>query len=222
MLVGCDIDFPSLMKHHMFIDRVCCNLELLPFRAASFDIVSLNNVAEHLVDPSKVLAEFHRIVTPDGRLIVHTPNVRSLFMRCVRLGRLVLPQRIVARLITFLEHRENDDVFPTFYRINTKTQLAKLATDAGFVVENIFLLRDRPLSYFFAPFSAGELLLMRLLDSLGMKEITGSVLLAVFKRPRAKDDLGSHQSNISYEQVLSSSNQKKKQHSSPCGNLSAN
>jgi SAM-dependent methyltransferase len=189
MAAGCDIDLGSLREHHMFGNRVCCNLGDLPFRSASFDVVSLNNVAEHLADPAKVFAEIGRILVHDGCLIVHTPNVRSLFMRSVRLGRLLLPERFVVFMIKFLEHREEKDVFPTFYRTNNKRQLARFAAEAGMITQRIAPIRDRPLFYFFAPLSAAELLLMRLLDRLGMDELSGPVLLGVFRRKTADSNV---------------------------------
>jgi SAM-dependent methyltransferase len=48
---------------------------------ASFDVVTLNSVIEHLNDPRRVLAEIRRLLRPGGALYVITPNVESLACR---------------------------------------------------------------------------------------------------------------------------------------------
>jgi len=48
------------------------------FPSASFDVVTLFHVLEHLPDPDAALAEARRVITPDGRLLVEVPNFGSL------------------------------------------------------------------------------------------------------------------------------------------------
>jgi 2-polyprenyl-3-methyl-5-hydroxy-6-metoxy-1,4-benzoquinol methylase len=47
------------------------------FEAASFDLVTLFHVIEHIPDPREVLAEVRRILQPKGRVIVQVPNRAS-------------------------------------------------------------------------------------------------------------------------------------------------
>jgi len=49
------------------------------FPAASFDVVSMLDVIEHLVDPLEELREVHRVLRPGGLLCVETPNWRSVY-----------------------------------------------------------------------------------------------------------------------------------------------
>src|SRR5580704_11865707 len=100
--VGCDLDMRSLQDQALLANRVCCNLESLPFRSNSFDLVSLNNVAEHLPDPVTTVTEIARVLRDGGRVIVHTPNARSYWVTIARLARLALPERLMFRLIKFL------------------------------------------------------------------------------------------------------------------------
>jgi SAM-dependent methyltransferase len=44
----------------------------------SVDAITMNHVVEHLHDPLATLAECSRLLKPDGRLVVVTPNVESL------------------------------------------------------------------------------------------------------------------------------------------------
>ncbi|HEX3540136.1 MAG TPA: methyltransferase domain-containing protein [Acidimicrobiales bacterium] len=58
----------------------------LPFPAASFDIVLMNEVIEHLVDPDFALDEAHRVLGPDGCLLLSTPNLAAWFNRLLLLA----------------------------------------------------------------------------------------------------------------------------------------
>lgn len=48
------------------------------FEPNSFDVVTLNNVLEHLYDPLGTLKEVRRVLRPDGVLIITVPNIDSL------------------------------------------------------------------------------------------------------------------------------------------------
>lgn len=46
----------------------------LPFSSAAFDGVLLDNVLEHLIDPTPLLMEIRRVLVPGGRLLVGIPG----------------------------------------------------------------------------------------------------------------------------------------------------
>ncbi|MGC2763092.1 MAG: class I SAM-dependent methyltransferase, partial [Candidatus Binatus sp.] len=158
-------------------------LDHLPFRSESLDLITLNNVAEHLERPREVLSEFARVLAPGGRVIIHTPNVSSYAVRIAELGRRILPKPFVMELIRYMDFREEGDVFPTYYRANTCTDLAAAAGHAGLSSEKVLLAPTRPLFYFIAPLCAAELAASRLLIRLGAERFAASVILAVFRKP---------------------------------------
>jgi SAM-dependent methyltransferase len=49
----------------------------LPFSAAAFDSVMLDNVLEHVAEPGALLEEIRRVLAPDGTLIVGVPGERG-------------------------------------------------------------------------------------------------------------------------------------------------
>jgi len=49
-----------------------------PFEEQSFDVVTMSHVLEHVPDPVSFLQAATRFVKPDGRIIIVTPNARSL------------------------------------------------------------------------------------------------------------------------------------------------
>ncbi|MCU1338488.1 MAG: Methyltransferase type 11, partial [Bryobacterales bacterium] len=53
-----------------------CSASAVPFPPASFDLVTAFEVIEHLRDWRDLLAEAHRVLDPNGLLIVSTPNKR--------------------------------------------------------------------------------------------------------------------------------------------------
>ena len=69
---GVDIDEPGLAKaRERFGERVDFRLargEDLPFADDSLDIVVLNHIYEHVVDPEAVVADIHRVLRPGGVL----------------------------------------------------------------------------------------------------------------------------------------------------------
>ena len=49
----------------------------LPFAAAAFDSVLMDNVLEHIAEPERLLGEVHRVLRPEGRLLVGVPGARG-------------------------------------------------------------------------------------------------------------------------------------------------
>ena len=44
-----------------------------PFKGGSFDVVLTNQVLEHVFNPDVFLSEIHRVLTPDGVLLLTVP-----------------------------------------------------------------------------------------------------------------------------------------------------
>jgi ubiquinone/menaquinone biosynthesis C-methylase UbiE len=75
-IVGFDITKEMLLvaskksKVHPNVRFLCGSASKLPFAAESFDIVVCSNSFHYFREPTKVLAECHRVLNPDGRLII--------------------------------------------------------------------------------------------------------------------------------------------------------
>jgi ubiquinone/menaquinone biosynthesis C-methylase UbiE len=181
LAVGCDIVMDSVRRHRSLRNRVLCTLERLPFRDDTFNLVTLNMVAEHLERPEDVMAELARVVVPNGFAVIHAPNAVAYHAHLARLVWRMVPKRVAYGLIWFLEHRQPEDVFPTFYRANSRQQLRQLSSKAGFVEQQVKMVFERPVFYFFAPLSALEMLMVRVFRRLGLGEFCASTILGVYR-----------------------------------------
>lgn len=75
-VVACDLETTVLSRaqRRYPIDGASGNLVAMPFRPGAFDLVVSLQTIEHLHSPLDFLAECHRVLAPDGRLVVSTPN----------------------------------------------------------------------------------------------------------------------------------------------------
>ena len=53
------------------------NIYKIPFKDNTFDVVYISEVIEHLLETDRALTEVHRVLKPQGRLILTTPNCTS-------------------------------------------------------------------------------------------------------------------------------------------------
>lgn len=136
-LVGVDLD-AGAGAENAALDRfvvadVCTGL---PFEDGSFDLVYANFVVEHLDDPSAALREWHRVLRPDGALVLLTSNRASPLLAAASLT----PRRARVAVKRAGAGVAEDDVIPTRYRANTPKRLAAAAAAAGFApVEVVFV-----------------------------------------------------------------------------------
>jgi len=177
-IIGIDLDHPSLMKHAGLRDKVEGGLTSLPFRDGVFDLVTANMVVEHLSDPGETVLEIGRILKPGGLFIFHTPN----YLNAKIFASSLVPQRLKNRLIQFLESRKEEDVFPTFYRMNTPGRVRRLCSQAGFELANLTLTDSSAMTIMLGPVVILELLWFRFCRIQGL-ESWRSNIIAVFRKP---------------------------------------
>ena len=74
---GCDLSVAALNRAEG-LDRtyaVDLNVEPLPEPDSSLDLVVASEVIEHLVEPGRAVAEFHRVLRTGGHVVITVPNV---------------------------------------------------------------------------------------------------------------------------------------------------
>jgi SAM-dependent methyltransferase len=181
LVVGCDVDEPSLHEHATLKWRFAADLEHLPLKTGSVDLVTCNMVVEHLDRPTGALAEFARVLREGGRLIVHTPNAYSYFV----FGSRFVPRGPKLKLVRALDGRGPDDTFPTRYRANTPRKLRALVADAGLKEEGLWMLASEAVLAAAHPLLAAlELIYIRLTMMSAFRFLRVSMLATFVKPPR--------------------------------------
>lgn len=176
--VGLDYDYDSLKRHRTIQNRIRGDISQLPFRCDIFDLVTSNMVFEHLQKPEEQLEEIFRILKPGGVLVFHTPNSISYGPVLARL----VPESLKGRLIWLLERRKEEEVFPTYYRINTQKLITRLADSVGFEVSTLRPIMSSPVFIMIPPLVVLELFLIRILmTNLGRNFRTN--IIAVLRKP---------------------------------------
>jgi 2-polyprenyl-3-methyl-5-hydroxy-6-metoxy-1,4-benzoquinol methylase len=180
-VVGVDLDLPHLAKHVNISRRTCASLAALPFADASFDLITCNMVAEHLPDPSAIFQEISRVLAPGGTFMVHTPNTRNYLVFANILAKKFLPRSLVLKLVH--DGREEEDIYPTYYRANNERALRRLGDSAKLQPDFVrFLTQPQPYSRFFAPAALFELLFMRATMTRPMNRFAATIVMG-FRKP---------------------------------------
>ena len=127
----------SLSVNSEISRRVASFVEHLPFRDASFGLVSMRFVVEHLQDPNLAFAETARVLTPGGLLAILTPNSRNPVTWIIR----GVPNRYHGPLSNRFFGR-TVDTYPVQYRANSIPRLDRLLLPLGFARRKVELNGD--------------------------------------------------------------------------------
>lgn len=177
MLVG--IDFDAAILEHPYLDaRVIASGYELPFPNGSFDLVTANMVVEHLAEPLTLYKEVERVLAPGGRFLFHTPNYRNYNIYLAS----KVPDGIKKRIIWLLERREEKDVFPVFYRSNTRRDIEMLASGAGLTVEQVSIHDSIGAFAELGPVGLLEVGVLKLFTMPGLRDLRSNIVTVLQKR----------------------------------------
>jgi len=95
----------------------------IPLASGTVDCIVANWVLEHVEDPVAMATEIDRVLAPGGWLCAQTPNRHGY----IALGARLVPNAFHVRMLSRLQpERQARDVFPTYYRMNTRRTLEAL------------------------------------------------------------------------------------------------
>jgi SAM-dependent methyltransferase len=120
----------------------------LPFDDASFDVVMLCDVLEHLEHPNAALGEIRRVLAPSGALIVSTPQRTTVFKRLGRIADRITRHRVAARYYAGMATELDEDGQPVMHVDDghdhisemTLAELRECLGRSSFTVERVELM----------------------------------------------------------------------------------
>ncbi len=128
---GCETHHPELLDK-LIVGDVMTGLEQLEKTAECYDLILLDNVLEHVIDPLAVLCRLRKLLSLTGILVVEVPNDFSrLQMQLLEDGTIPEPFWVVA---------------PDHLSYFNAEGLTALANEAG--LERRALLADFPIDFF--------------------------------------------------------------------------
>lgn len=135
---ACGCDPVDVQPHVAGLRKCLITTRELPFPEGSFTIVTANMVVEHVEQPQPFLREIWRVLQPEGKLVIHTPNL----LYPPVLAASLLPKKFVRNFVRRLDHRDPEDIFPTRYRLNTRRAFEHIQ---GFHLEHLRCVPTAPL-----------------------------------------------------------------------------
>jgi 2-polyprenyl-3-methyl-5-hydroxy-6-metoxy-1,4-benzoquinol methylase len=71
----------QVAREHLGLEVATGTLDDARLTAASFDVVTLIDVLEHIGEPRPILEEIHRVLRPGGRVFVKVPNLSYVMLK---------------------------------------------------------------------------------------------------------------------------------------------
>lgn len=122
-VIGIDVD--EAIAEHPFLDErhIVAIGDTYPLESASVDLVVCDWVLEHVAEPDSFAREIHRVLRPGGWFCARTPNRLGYVGIVVN----VIPHSIQKRILSHVwPERQEVDVFPTVYKLNTRRAIRKI------------------------------------------------------------------------------------------------
>lgn len=119
---GCDVS-PAVLENPYLDDaKIFDPTKPLPYPDHAFDMIVSRYVFEHIDDPQMASSELLRVLKPGGWICAVTPNGFGY----VALAARAVPNRLHAAALKLIQPgRKAEDVFPTRYRLNSKSALKR-------------------------------------------------------------------------------------------------
>lgn len=175
LLVGVDPD--ETLEDNTFVHRkLRSSIEQVEIDEP-FNLITLRMVAEHVVEPERVLENLRRLTAVGGLVVIYTVNKWSPASIIAKLT----PMGVHHTVKRFLWRTDEKDTFPVAYKMNTRKTLAALFEKFGFRERHFAFLDDTRTSNRFPALQVVELSVRNVLRFVGSK-YPENCLLGVYER----------------------------------------
>ena len=144
--IGMDIILEDVRKNKSIDLGLCSNINHIPLKGNTVDIIVCNMVFEHLRNPEAAFAEMHRVLKEGGFLVFMTPCVYNV----VTVLSILLPNRLHRKVVSWITTVDENDIFPTFYRANSIGALRKKLGRSNFAEEKLIMYQPPPYAFVFS------------------------------------------------------------------------
>jgi SAM-dependent methyltransferase len=142
-LIGLDPDPMAALNPNLSSFSLLENRDRWGVADGVIDVACARYVLEHVANPLSFFAELTRVLRPGGCFVFLTPNRRHPAMIASRW----LPQAVKSRFLARTKGLAPDDVFRTYYRLNTRGALVKEIKDHGLNPEMLITREFQPNGY---------------------------------------------------------------------------
>lgn len=173
------IDLDERVAENPFLDRgIIGDVTCTPFDDSSFDVIICDNVMEHIEKPEAFLTEVSRLLKPGGVFLGKTPN-KWHYMPLIAVNTPLWFHKFYNKL----RGRSVEDTFPTHYRLNSPSDVHRLAGGAGLQAVELELHEGRP-EYLriFSPLYLMGILYERMVNSVGFMKRFAILLVIHLKK----------------------------------------
>lgn len=147
-VIGADID--PIVLDNFELDRAYLIVDgVIPQNDSSFDVVISDYVLEHVKEPSQFIAEVYRVLRPGGSFFFRTPNMYHY----VSIFSALTPHWVHNAIANSMRGLPVDahEPWPTYYRMNTRSKLSRLAKEANFSAAEFRMIECQPSYLVFHP-----------------------------------------------------------------------
>jgi SAM-dependent methyltransferase len=140
-LTGVDVD-PEIYTNDALDSAHVLTCDTYPAEDNTFDACVSSSVIEHITDPASHMKEVKRVLKPNGVYVFRTPN-RFHYITIVAHLTPHWFHKLVANRLRNLPAGSHEP-YPTFYRMNSRSSIERIAREAGLHVEQLRLIEKEP------------------------------------------------------------------------------
>ncbi len=138
------VEFVSSDPEVTLVNADVCHMPFLGDN--SIDVAFSRSVMEHIEDVESAYKELYRVLRPGGKYLFLTPN-RWHYVPIIAS---IIPNKWHPQIVKMVSDRVEEDVFPTFYRANTGSDIRGLSHSAGFRIDRLEYLTQYPAYFVFS------------------------------------------------------------------------
>ena len=177
--VGTDISLQAMKENRSMDCYVVSNLESIPFKSETFDVIISAWVVEHMKETKRILEGFNRVLKKGGSLILVT---NSLYHPMMFLS-FLFPERLRDAIKKrIFPSQFDEDTFPTYYRLNTLKKMNATLKHTGFFKIHVDYAGDPSVYLFFRRFFPLALIYERVTDVRWLRFLKMHIVVHYIKR----------------------------------------